>query len=240
MKKTRVPTSRAKPISWVTTTIVIFDVGKLLHDVENLADHFGVEGGGRLVEEHDAGVHCKSADDGDTLLLTAGKLAGVSIRLIGKTDAGKQLEGVFLGLFLALEFKLCRSEPDVFQNREVREEVEVLEHHAHMRAHLIEVDAGGGYVLSVDYDLTGMRRDFKHIQAAQKGAFSSSPGGADDDYLLAVFDFTVDSVKDRFVRDEALFEILNLYHFLQALLSNFLNRKFRPQTSMRYTSAIEM
>ena len=101
----------------------------------------------------------------------------------------------------------------------MREEVEVLEHHAHMRAHLIEVDAGGGYVLSVDYDLTG-GRDFKHIQAAQKGAFSSA-GGADDDYLLAVFDFTVDSVKDRFVRDEALFEILNLYHFLQASSRTF-------------------
>ena len=62
-------------------------VRKLLHDIQDLADHLGVESGGGLVKQHDIGLHAQRTDDGDTLLLTAGKLNGVSIGTVGKADA---------------------------------------------------------------------------------------------------------------------------------------------------------
>ena len=73
-------------------------VRKLLHNVENLSDHFGVERGGRLVEQHDFGIHRESADYSDTLLLTARKLLRVTVRFIAKTYSVKQLERFFFGI----------------------------------------------------------------------------------------------------------------------------------------------
>ena len=52
MKTTRSATSRAKPISWVTTIIVIPSSASRAHDGEHVPDELGVERGGRLVEEH--------------------------------------------------------------------------------------------------------------------------------------------------------------------------------------------
>lgn len=46
--------------------------GEFEHDVEHLAHQFGVERGGRLVEQHDLRLHGERAGDGHTLLLAAG------------------------------------------------------------------------------------------------------------------------------------------------------------------------
>ena len=54
MKTTRSPTSRAKPISWVTTIIVMPSAGQLAHHVEHLLDELRIERAGDLVEEHHA------------------------------------------------------------------------------------------------------------------------------------------------------------------------------------------
>jgi hypothetical protein len=75
--------SGAKPISWVTTIMVMPVPGELDHDVEHLLDHLGIEGRGRLVEQHDLRLHAQRAGDGDALLLTARELAGVLVRLLG-------------------------------------------------------------------------------------------------------------------------------------------------------------
>jgi hypothetical protein len=47
-------------------------LGETDHGVEHLLDHFRVERGGRLVEQHDFRVHAESARDGHALLLAAG------------------------------------------------------------------------------------------------------------------------------------------------------------------------
>ena len=53
MKTAVSATSRAKPISWVTTIIVMPSSREAAHHVEHLADELGVERRGRLVEEHE-------------------------------------------------------------------------------------------------------------------------------------------------------------------------------------------
>ena len=52
MKSTRSPTSRAKPISWVTTTIVMPPAASSRITSSTSFDQLGVEGAGDLVEQH--------------------------------------------------------------------------------------------------------------------------------------------------------------------------------------------
>ena len=59
---------------------------------EHLADELGVEGRGGLVEEHQLRVHRQGPGDGDPLLLAAGELGRVGVRLVAQADLLEQLE----------------------------------------------------------------------------------------------------------------------------------------------------
>jgi len=83
-----------------------------LHEIENFADHFRVESGCGLVEEDYVGIHGKGADDGNSLLLTAGQRGGIYIRFVFQSDASEQFEGVFVGVLfdrslVSGDFDLC-------------------------------------------------------------------------------------------------------------------------------------
>ena len=45
--------------------------GQLNHDVQYLTNHFGIQGAGGLVKEHDLGRHGQPAGNGHALLLSA-------------------------------------------------------------------------------------------------------------------------------------------------------------------------
>ena len=90
MKTTRLATSRAKPISWVTTIIVMPLAGEVAHHRQHFADQLGVERRGRLVEQHQLRLHRQRAGDGDALLLAAGELDRVGVALVGEADALEQ------------------------------------------------------------------------------------------------------------------------------------------------------
>ena len=121
-------------------------VGKFLHNVENLADHFGVECTRRLVKQHNVRLHAQRAHDGYTLLLAAGELYGVSRDL----------------------FDLNRRKDHVLQNRLVRKQVKMLENHAHLLAVLVYVDLLVGYIDALENDAAGSRL-LKQVQRTQKG-----------------------------------------------------------------------
>ena len=96
MKTTRWATRRAKPISWVTTIMVMPSLGQIGHNFQHFIDHLGIERRGRLVEEHDLGLHRQRAGDGDALLLAAGEIGRIDVGFVGNADAFQQLLG---GLF---------------------------------------------------------------------------------------------------------------------------------------------
>ena len=100
-KTTREATSRAKPISWVATIIVMPDFANVLHHLQDLADQLRVEGGGGLVEQHHRGLHRQGAGDGDPLLLSARKLDGQGVGLRFELDLRQQSPP------LALDLRRC-------------------------------------------------------------------------------------------------------------------------------------
>ena len=59
MKRTRFPTSRANPISCVTTTMVIPSVASSFHNIQNFSYHFWVKRRCRLIKEHHFRFHRK-------------------------------------------------------------------------------------------------------------------------------------------------------------------------------------
>ena len=82
MNTTRSPTSRAKCISCVTTSIVMPVAREVAHDDEHLADELRVERRGDLVEEHHVRLHHQRPRDRDPLLLAARELVRVLVGLL--------------------------------------------------------------------------------------------------------------------------------------------------------------
>ena len=67
--------------------------GELLHDLRGLADHLRVQCGGRLVEQRRLRVHGQGAFDGHPLLLTAGQLRRVLLRVLDEADPAQRPGG---------------------------------------------------------------------------------------------------------------------------------------------------
>ena len=61
------------------------------HHIKNFADHFRIEGGGGLVEQHDLRLHDEGPCDGHALLLPAGQLTGIGADLVNQADTSQHL-----------------------------------------------------------------------------------------------------------------------------------------------------
>ena len=68
-------------------------VCQFFHDLQNLADHLGVQSGGRLVKEDHLRILHQGAGDGHTLLLAAGVLGGIGVLLVLQPHAAQQVDG---------------------------------------------------------------------------------------------------------------------------------------------------
>ena len=178
-------------------------VRQLLHDVEHLADHLGVERGCRLVEQHDLRLHHERAHDGHTLLLAAGELDGIGVGTVLEADAAQQLQSLFRRGLVRHTEHLFRCQRHVLQDGPVREEVEMLEDHAHLLAQLVDVDLFLRDIDAVEQN-RATRRCLQQVQAAQERALAGA-GGADGRDDIALPDIDGDAVQRA---DGVLFEIL--------------------------------
>ena len=168
-------------------------LGQIPHEIQHLAHHFGVKGGGGLVEEHDLRIHGQRPDDGDTLLLTTGEHVGILVGLIGQTDTLQQ--GARLGFRLGggLFLQRYRRQRDVLEHGLVGKQVEMLEHHAHLLAVEVDVHRLAGQIHAVEEDGAGGRL-LQHVQAAQQRGLAGT-GGADDGHHLALVDVQVTAIQ---------------------------------------------
>ena len=160
--------------------------GQLLHHLQHLAHHLGVQGGGRLVKQHHVGLHTQGADDGDALLLSAGKLLGIGIRPVAQAHRVQQAAGRGLGLLLGDALGVHGGQGQVFQHGHIGEQVEVLEHHAHFLPVAVQVGFFVGDVIALEEDAAGGGH-LQQVQGTQHGGFAGA-GRPHDDHHLAFAD----------------------------------------------------
>ena len=158
--------------------------GELLHYAQHLSDHLGIESRCRLVEQHYIRIHAERAGDSHALLLSAGELIGIGIRLFAESDDIEHLARLFASLRLALLFDIHRSEGQVIENAVIVEEIEVLKDHSYLFAHLIDIGTAVADIRAVD-DNGARTRCLELVQATEKGGLSAA-GGSDytDDLAL--------------------------------------------------------
>jgi hypothetical protein len=103
-------------------------------DLENLAHQLGVERAGRFVEQQHARAHRQCPGNRDTLLLAARKLLRIGIHLVGEADAAEQMVRTLACVLRLVAQHLNGAFHHVLGHREMREQHELLEHHAELPA----------------------------------------------------------------------------------------------------------
>jgi hypothetical protein len=124
----------------------------------------------------------KRPRDGHALLLAAGELAGLLARLLGYAHAREIGHGPLLRLGARQAAHPHRAEGEVLQHRQVREQVELLEHHAHLAPRRI-----GGRVVehrALDADRPSVVA-LQPVDAADQGGLAGARGPADHHLLAA-------------------------------------------------------
>ena len=164
--------------------------GEFDHHVQHFFNHLRVERRGGFVKEQHVAVHAERAGDGDALLLPAGKLAGVFVRLVADADALQVLPRHRFRLRARLFVYPHRAKGEVFENGQVREEVELLEHHADFAPQVARLPHTAVEQLAIEADFAFLIA-FQAVDAADERRFARA-GRAADDEALAFFDVEVD------------------------------------------------
>ena len=105
--------------------------------------------------------------------------------MLGDAYALQQLHGDFFGLLLIPLAHVDRAQGDVLHHRQMREQVELLEHHAHLLA-------DSGDVAHVVAELNAIHDDvaflvlFQTVDAANEGGFARAGGPEYHDHLALV------------------------------------------------------
>src|SRR5690606_16940626 len=119
--------------------------GKLAHHAQHISHQFGIEGGGRLVEQDRLGLHGQGARDRDALLLATRQLRRMRMLLVRQPHAGQQFATSLDSLRTRLFLDIYGAFNHVFQRGTVGKQIEPLEHHGNLRA-----DGDDGRRIAVD------------------------------------------------------------------------------------------
>ena len=182
-----------------------------LHHVQHLADDLGVQGRGRLVKEHDLGLHAQCPCNGDTLLLSAGQARCIGVDKVLEPYRRQMAYGRLLRLRPRDPADRHGRQGTVIQDISVVEEIEALEHHADFLPQGVQVHAQVHEVLPVKPDAAGIGL-LQQVDAAQQRRFSRA-GGADDAHHLAAVYLQIDAFEHLQVA-EGLFQAFDAQHGL--------------------------
>ncbi|KAG1249133.1 hypothetical protein G6F68_013501 [Rhizopus microsporus] len=108
--------------------------GQFLDHAEHFGHQFRVQRRGRLVEQQHFRLQGQRAGNRHALLLAARQLAREGIGLVGQAHPRQQRARLLLGLRARHAAHGDGRLDDVLQRGQVREQVEALEHHAHLGA----------------------------------------------------------------------------------------------------------
>src|SRR5204862_852117 len=108
---------------------------------EHFANELGIQRRGRLVEQHDLGLHCQRPRDRRALLLAARQESRILIPLFIKADLVEQSFGAGDRLGAGHFEDMYRRLDDVFEHRHVLPQIEALEDHAEPCAYSLDLPA---------------------------------------------------------------------------------------------------
>ncbi len=118
-----------------------------------------------------------SARDGDALLLPARELSWILADVVAHGDAVEQRCDTVLGLCPRAAQRLALGEADVVEHAEMREQLEMLEHHADAGAQAREVGALGFDRRSIDGDGAFLER-LQRLDTLDEGGLAEAGGTA--------------------------------------------------------------
>ena len=98
-------------------------------------------------------------------------MSGVGLGLFGDPYPGQLRHGHLLGFLTATTPDLALGQSDVLAHGEVREQVELLEDHAHLGSDLVDVGGRVGEVCTVDHD-RALGGDLQKVDTAQHGGLA--------------------------------------------------------------------
>ena len=164
------------------------------HHVQDLGDHLGVQGGGRLVEEHDLRLHGEGPRDRHPLLLAARELSRIRRGLVRDVDLDQEIHRDPLRLRAGAPACPDRRQRDVLQHGHVRVEVELLEDHADVSPEPRQIEAGRLHVAPVHGQPSRLDR-LESVHAADQCALPRAAGPTHHEDLAAC-DFQIDVLED--------------------------------------------
>src|SRR5262245_13893927 len=101
-----------------------------LDGLQHFLDEFRIKSGSDLVKEQEPGIHRKRTGNRHALLLSSRKLVRIVMRARFKTDPRQPFHRLLSAGRLVKPSNLGEAERNIAKRREVREQVETLEHHA--------------------------------------------------------------------------------------------------------------
>ncbi len=155
-------------------------VGELAHDIEHLGHHLGIQGRGRFVEQHQGRLHGERPGDRHPLLLAARQEIGEGVGLVAQVHALEQPARDLPRLGGALAEDFPGPERDVLQRREMRKQVERLEHHADVTPQVAQGRTPPRHLGALEADAAAIGR-LQPIDAAQQRALARAAGAANRD-----------------------------------------------------------
>ena len=185
--------------------------------IQHLTHHLGIERSGHLVKEHQRRVHDECPNDGDPLLLPAGKLPGIVLRPVGEPHALEQSQGFRLRVFSSALLHHARGKRDVIQNALVRKQLVALKNHPDLLPELRELPGVCVDLFTVQKN-TASLDELKGVDASQKRALSAA-AGADDDRDLALLECEAQVVQHCFAL-KFLVQMLDTQYFASHAFSS--------------------
>ena len=180
--------------------------GDRAHHPQHFTDQFRVQRRRGLVKQHDFGLHCQRARNGNALLFATGQVRRKGILAVVHAYTLQVSVGALHGFSLGQLERVHGCFDDVFNRRHVCPQVEVLEHHRHFAAQSLQLGSAGhleraAFFIRHQTQLLAVQRDaagiglFQQIEATQKRAFPGAAGADHRDHI-AFFGAHADALQD--------------------------------------------
>ena len=141
--------------------------------LQNGTGSSGIQCAGRLIAQQDSGIHGESAGDCHPLLLSAGKLCRIGVRLFLQLHDLQKLSRLLPGL-LFLHPEDFQRKAHIIQHRSLHQQIEMLKNHRHAVAHLPKLFIAAGRQIHTVDQHGSFRGLFQKIQTPHQRALSCS------------------------------------------------------------------